>query len=89
MRLSGRAGIRKELTAKSSCLRPFASLYQLADLSFDQVTFERAQLVLYLLCFEHVDNLGAYSIPSETGLLIPSDIANYNTNCSNRGYLDR
>jgi hypothetical protein len=21
------------------------------------------------LCFEHVDNLGAYSIPSETGLL--------------------
>jgi hypothetical protein len=24
------------------------------------------------LCFEHVDNLGAYSIPSETGLLIPS-----------------
>jgi hypothetical protein len=22
---------------------------------------------------EHVDNLGAYSIPSETGLLIPSD----------------
>jgi hypothetical protein len=25
------------------------------------------------LCFEHVDNLGAYSIPSETGLLIPSD----------------
>ena len=30
----------------------------------------------YLLCFEHVDNLGAYSIPSETGLLIPSDFAN-------------
>ena len=29
--------------------------------------------LLYLLCFEHVDNLGAYSIPSETGLLIPSD----------------
>jgi len=26
------------------------------------------------LCFEHVDNLGAYSIPSETGLLIPSDL---------------
>ena len=33
--------------------------------------------LLYLLCFEHVDNLGAYSIPSETGLLIPSD---YNRN---------
>src|SRR6266480_6017999 len=28
--------------------------------------------LLYLLCFEHVDNLGAYSMPSETGLLIPS-----------------
>jgi len=33
--------------------------------------------LLYLLCFEHVDNLGAYSIPSETGLLIPSDYSNY------------
>jgi hypothetical protein len=32
--------------------------------------------LLYLLCFEHVDNLGAYSIPSETGLLIPSGFAN-------------
>jgi len=31
--------------------------------------------LLYLLCFEHVDNLGAYSIPSETGLL-PSDYIN-------------
>src|SRR5215469_5464830 len=30
--------------------------------------------LLYLLCFKHVDNLGAYSIPSETGLLIPSVI---------------
>jgi hypothetical protein len=29
--------------------------------------------LLYLLCLKHVDNLGAYSIPSETGLLIPSD----------------
>ncbi len=28
--------------------------------------------LLYLLCLEHVDNLGAYSTPSETGLLIPS-----------------
>ena len=28
--------------------------------------------LLYLLCLEHVDNLGAYSIPPETGLLIPS-----------------
>jgi hypothetical protein len=29
--------------------------------------------LLYLLRFERVDNLGAYSIPSETGFLIPSD----------------
>jgi len=28
--------------------------------------------LLYLLRFESVDNWGAYSIPSETGLLIPS-----------------
>src|SRR5271157_123028 len=32
--------------------------------------------LLYLLRFERVDNLGAYSIPSETGLLIPSVLAN-------------
>jgi hypothetical protein len=29
------------------------------------------------LRFERVDNLGAYSIPSETGLLIPSDCDSY------------
>jgi hypothetical protein len=29
------------------------------------------------LCFKHVDNLGAYSIPSETGLLIPSGYINH------------
>ena len=28
--------------------------------------------LLYLLRFERVDNLGAYGIPPETGLLIPS-----------------
>jgi hypothetical protein len=33
--------------------------------------------LLYLLCFKHVDNLGAYSIPSETGLLIPSVNSSY------------
>jgi hypothetical protein len=33
--------------------------------------------LLYLLRFERVDNLGAYSIPSETGLLIPSGYVNY------------
>src|SRR5271166_5780715 len=32
--------------------------------------------LLYLLRFERVDNLGAYSIPSETGLLIPSVYVN-------------
>jgi hypothetical protein len=32
--------------------------------------------LLYLLRFKCVDNLGAYSIPSETGLLIPSDYNN-------------
>jgi hypothetical protein len=33
--------------------------------------------LLYLPCFEHVDNLGAYSIPPETGLLIPSVLDSY------------
>jgi hypothetical protein len=34
-------------------------------------------LTAHLLRFERVDNLGAYSIPSETGLLIPSDSNSY------------
>jgi len=29
------------------------------------------------LRFERVDNLGAYRIPPETGILIPSDFASY------------
>jgi hypothetical protein len=33
--------------------------------------------LLYLLRFERVDNLGAYSIPSETGLFIPSGCDSY------------
>jgi hypothetical protein len=33
--------------------------------------------LLYLLRFERVDNLGAYRIPPETGLLIPSDFNTY------------
>jgi len=33
--------------------------------------------LLYLLRFERVDNLGAYRIPSETGILIPSGFVNY------------
>jgi hypothetical protein len=31
--------------------------------------------LLYLLRFERVDNLGAYRIPPETGILIPSVFA--------------
>ena len=38
----------------------------------DENRWDEKAGLLYLLCFEHVDNLGAYSIPSETGLLIPS-----------------
>jgi hypothetical protein len=30
--------------------------------------------LLYLLCFEHIDNLGAYRIPAETGLLISTSL---------------
>src|SRR6476659_8738403 len=37
--------------------------------------------LLYRLCFEHVDNLGAYSIPPETGLLIPSVLNSYDPIC--------
>ena len=33
--------------------------------------------LLYLLRFERVDNLGAYRIPPETGILIPSVCDNY------------
>jgi hypothetical protein len=33
--------------------------------------------LLYLLRFKRVDNLGAYRIPPETGILIPSDFGSY------------
>jgi len=33
--------------------------------------------LLYLLRFERVDNLGAYRIPPETGILIPSGYDSY------------
>jgi hypothetical protein len=39
---------------------------------------------LYRLCFEHVDNWGAYSIPSEIGLLI-SSVFNHDTVASENG----
>src|SRR5271166_4126767 len=35
----------------------------------------------FYLCLEHVDTLGAYSIPSQTGLLIPSDFVSDNFSC--------
>jgi hypothetical protein len=35
--------------------------------------------LLYLLRFERVDNLGAYRIPPETGILIPSDNNRWST----------
>jgi hypothetical protein len=54
------------LWRQSARLRKFLLCFAAAVL-----TFFIAGL-LYLLCFEHVDNLGAYSIPSETGILIPS-----------------
>ena len=41
-------------------------------MDFTAVLFFFIAGLLYLLRFERVDNLGAYSIPSETGLLIPS-----------------
>jgi hypothetical protein len=43
----------------------------------DRLTFFIAGL-LYLLCFEHLDNLGAYSASRlENGLLIPSVFVGY------------
>jgi hypothetical protein len=40
-----------------------------------QLGFAEPLPVSFYLCLEHVD-LGAFSIPSETGLLIPSDFSN-------------
>jgi hypothetical protein len=40
--------------------------------------------LLYLLRFKRVDNLGAYSIPSETGLLISSVFDSLVTNDCHR-----
>jgi hypothetical protein len=45
--------------------------------------------LLYLLRFERVDNLGAYRIPPETGLLIPSDFNNISANWINNNCLSR
>jgi hypothetical protein len=41
--------------------------------------------VSFISCaFERVDNLGAYSIPSETGLLIPSGCDSYRVTSESR-----
>ena len=45
--------------------------------------------LLYLLCLEHVDNLGAYTASRpETGLLISSVIANHGNLDVRRGVLE-
>jgi hypothetical protein len=36
-----------------------------------EIRWDEKDCLLHLLRFERVDNLGAYSMPSETGLLIP------------------
>jgi hypothetical protein len=64
-----------ERSPRSNPIVSFCSEKFFACLPAPVLTFFIAGL-LYLLCFEHVDNLGAYSIPSETGLLIPSDYVN-------------
>ena len=61
--------------ARSPKSRPivnFCSAKVLISFAVAVLTFFIAGL-LYLLRFERVDNLGAYSIPSETGPLIPFD----------------
>src|SRR5260370_41067117 len=60
-----------ERSPRSRPIVSFCSKIFLICFAAAVLTFFIAGL-LYLLCFEHVDNLGAYSIPSETGLLIPS-----------------
>jgi hypothetical protein len=57
---------------KSKPMVSFCSEKFLISFAAAVLTFFIAGL-LYLLRFERVDNLGAYSIPPETGLLIPSD----------------
>jgi hypothetical protein len=57
-----------ERSPKSRPIVSFCSEIFLICFAATVLTFFIAGL-LYLLCFEHVDNLGAYSIPSQTGLL--------------------
>ena len=46
--------------------------------------------LLYLLRFERVDNLGAYRIPPETGILIPNRLrwASWGMRCAGAGNLE-
>ena len=60
-----------ERSPKSNPIVSFCSEKFLISFAAAVLTFFIAGL-LYLLRFERVDNLGAYSIPPETGLLIPS-----------------
>ena len=50
----------------------------------DETRWDEKAGLLYPLRFERVDNLGAYSIPSETGLLIPSGFDNNPAKMQNR-----
>ncbi|PYX72476.1 MAG: hypothetical protein DMG78_12175 [Acidobacteria bacterium] len=52
---------------------PGVVLRNLSSFGFHVHPVEGRRFPLIDLCFEHVDTLGAYSIPSETGLLISSD----------------
>jgi hypothetical protein len=81
-----------ERSPKSNPIVSFDSEKILICFATAVLTFFIAGL-LYLLCFQHVDNLGAYSIPSETGLLIPSvgveklEISEIRENLGDRKYL--
>ena len=69
------------------CSRFSRCCHLIIDLSFhlamevrpawDEARWDEKAGLLYLLRFERVDNLGAYRIPPETGLLIPSGYVNY------------
>src|SRR5207245_5354048 len=78
-RTDAKASIRIRAIGRSPRSKPtvsFCSEKFLISFAAAVLTFFIAGL-LYLLCFEHVDNLGAYSIPSEAGLLIPSVNVNH------------
>jgi hypothetical protein len=65
-----------ERSPRSKPIVSFCSENFLVAFAAAVLTFFIAGL-LYLLRFERVDHLGAYRIPPETGLLIPSGYDNY------------